>query len=124
MPNLPKRADLLPIGIFIGAYSLIIAMIWLGQKYITQCINSAGKTVSPEIVKQCWNEGLAIPGMNEGGPVGAGIVFGIIIGNMNKEQEKRRKFEEGYWKYNPELRKPERNKPEPVKPEPVKPAPK
>lgn len=91
-------------GVFIGALGLLITMVHLGQKYTDQCIKVAGKAISPEIVKQCWHDGLAISGLGVGGQLTAAAI-GLIVGTANKEQEKQQKFEEGYWKYNPELHK-------------------
>jgi hypothetical protein len=83
----------------IGAIAVLLALLFLGHKYKDDCL-AVGKDF-----EQCWEKGLTIAGMNAGGPLSAAVIFGYIVGQFGKEKEKAEKYQEGYWKYNPELRR-------------------
>jgi hypothetical protein len=83
----------------IGAIAVLLALLFLGHKYKDDCL-AAGKDF-----EQCWEKGLTIAGMNAGGPLSAAVILGYIVGQFGKEKEKAEKYQEGYWKYNPELRR-------------------
>ena len=78
---------------------MLLALLFLGHKYKDDCL-AVGKDF-----EQCWEKGLTIAGMNAGGPLSAAVIFGYIVGQFGKEKEKAEKYQEGYWKYNPELRR-------------------
>jgi hypothetical protein len=94
----PKAITVGLIG-SIGAIVVLLALLFLGHKYKDDCL-AAGKDF-----EQCWEKGLTIAGMNAGGPLSAAVILGYIVGQFGKEKEKAEKYQEGYWKYNPELRR-------------------
>jgi len=94
----PKAITAGSIG-SIGAIAVLLALLFLGHKYKDDCL-AAGKDF-----EQCWEKGLTIAGMNTGGPLSAAVILGYIVGQFGKEKEKAEKYQEGYWKYNPELRR-------------------
>lgn len=104
----PTRLDdIKSIGGLICAAGVVAILIVLGQLYKDGCIRS-GKDYD-----KCWADGLAISGMNPGGPLSATLVIGYIIGVANKEKEKQDKYHEGYWTLNPDLRPPTSDDPNP-----------
>lgn len=82
----------------LAAIAILATLIIRGDHYTRTCIARGGN------FEQCWEKGLHIAGMNEGGPLGPTLVIGYIIGAANKEKEKQDKFHEGYWTLNPDLR--------------------
>ena len=95
----PSEAhELRSTGVLLCAIGVLIALVALGRSYTVGCLKSGQGDF-----KECWNDGLAIAGMNPGGPLSAGVVFGITIGGINKEKEKKEMYDKGYWTYNPSL---------------------
>jgi hypothetical protein len=92
-----RKNDVQAIAALVGAGAMLALLIMLGQFYIKECRAQKGD------FERCWDKGLAIAGMGEGGPLSAAVVIGYILGTLDKEREKQRKFEEGYNTYNPDL---------------------
>lgn len=80
--------------------AVVSGFIALGHTYKEGCLRAG------QDFEQCWDKGLAIGGINPGGPLGAGTIVGVIIGQMNKERERRKAYEEGFWTYNAHLERP------------------
>lgn len=80
--------------------AVVGGFIAMGHIYKEGCLDAGGD------FEQCWDKGLAIGGINPGGPLGAGTIVGVIIGQMNKEAERRKAYEEGFWTYNAHLERP------------------
>jgi hypothetical protein len=78
--------------------AVLICLGLLGKNYTRDCIAGGGE------LEKCWDKGLSIAGMGAGGPLSAGVVFGFVVGSINKEREKREQYKRGYWTFNPELR--------------------
>ena len=102
-----KLDEIKSVGGLVCAAIVVAVLIVLGQSYKDGCIR-AGREY-----QQCWTEGLAISGMNPGGPLSATLVIGYIIGQLNKEKEKREMYDKGYWTLNPDLHSPTSNDPNP-----------
>jgi hypothetical protein len=85
----------------ISAVSVLFALMLLGYKYKDDCL------AATKNFEQCWEKGLAIAGMNAGGPVSAVAIVGYLIGQAGKEKEKAEKYQQGFWTLNPAL---DRNK--------------
>lgn len=93
------KLDFKAVAGMVGASIVLTILIVLGQTYRHQCVGKGNN------FDECWDKGLAIAGMREGGPLSAGVVIGYIIGAAGKEKEKQEKYKEGYWTYNPDLHK-------------------
>lgn len=99
--------ELKSLGGLVCAIGVLAVLIVLGQLYKEGCLRS-GKDY-----EKCWADGLAISGMSPGGPLSAGVVFGYVVGQINKEKEKREMYRLGYWTLNPDLRPPTSDDPNP-----------
>jgi hypothetical protein len=94
----PKKTDHWAAVKLFAAIAVLATLVFRGDHYTRTCIARGGD------FEKCWEKGLHIAGMNEGGPLGPALVIGYIIGTVNKEKEKQDKYHEGYWTLNPELR--------------------
>lgn len=102
-----KLDEIKSVGGLVCAAIVVAVLIVLGQSYKDGCIR-AGREY-----QQCWTEGLAVSGMNPGGPLSATLVIGYVIGQLNKEKEKKEMYDKGYWTPNPDLPQPTSDDPKP-----------
>lgn len=89
----PTRLDIASALKVLLSVSFLAFLINQGHRYTSQCI------ARDRDFDKCWEKGLAISGTGAGGPIA-----GYLLGQIGKEMEKKKRFEEGYWTFNPQLR--------------------